>query len=65
MSQVISYPILTALSRESLAELLSRAGGQEITQQDIAAQIERGAPKNQDGTIHFIQYMAWLVRQVN
>jgi hypothetical protein len=60
----MSKPILVSLSKEQLADLLSKSGGQPITADQIAQQIERGAPANPDGSIHLMNYLAWLVTQV-
>ncbi len=46
------------------ARLLSRAGGQRITEAMLVADIEAGAPTNPDGTINLVHYAAWLVKEM-
>lgn len=50
-----------ALSIEQLAELLTRAGGREITPAMIAADMRAGAPQH-DGRLNLVEYTAWLAR---
>lgn len=56
---------LTRLSDKQLAALLSKAGTEPITEATIKEQISRGAPVNEDGTIHFVRYAAWLAMRVS
>jgi hypothetical protein len=42
---------------------LSRAGGREITDAMIAADIKAGAPVQPDGTVHLLNYGAWLAKE--
>jgi len=51
-----------ALSMADAARLLSRAGGQRVTEAMLAADIDTGAPTNSDGTINLVHYAAWLVK---
>ena len=53
-----------ALSPANLARLLSRAGGQPVTEEMIEADLTAGAPLNADGTINLVHYCAWLVREM-
>jgi hypothetical protein len=46
-----------------LAVQLSRAGGREITDAMIAADIKAGAPVQPDGTVHLLNYGAWLAKE--
>jgi len=48
------------LTPEALAALLTRSGEQEITEEDIGADIRAGAPTNTDGTLSLVLYSAWL-----
>lgn len=45
------------------ARLLSRAGGQRVTEAMLRADIDAGAPTNPDGTMNLVHYAAWLVRE--
>ena len=51
-----------ALTCDDAARLLSRASGLQVTADDIRADVEAGAPTNDDGSIHLVHYGAWLVR---
>lgn len=58
-------PTPAALTREQLAELLTKAGGRKITAADVAAHVKAGAPTHADGTLHLVHYAAWLAAQVD
>ena len=53
------------LTAADLAKLLSKAGGVAISEEQIAADLEAGAPTNSDGTLHLVHYTAWLVAQAD
>jgi len=53
----------SALSPSAAAALLSRAGGEPVSEADIRGDIEAGAPVNDDGTINLVHYAAWLAKQ--
>jgi len=53
-----------ALTVDSASQLLSKVGGQPVTQEMLQADIEDGAPTNADGTINLLHYAAWLVREM-
>ena len=53
-----------ALSATDAARLLTSAGGIRIDVEQIAADIESGAPTNGDGTINLVHYAAWLVKEM-
>jgi hypothetical protein len=52
-----------ALSVANAARLLSKVGGERVTEEMIRADLTAGAPANTDGTINLVHYAAWLVRQ--
>jgi len=54
----------TALPVTYAAQVLTRVGGQRITEEMLRADIDDGAPTNADGTINLVHYAAWLVRQM-
>lgn len=60
MPAAAATPNPKALTPRELAEMLTRAGA-DTTPDDIAADIAEGAPTNEDGTLHFTHYVAWLV----
>lgn len=47
------------------AQVLTRMGGGRITEEMIRADIDAGAPTNDDGTLNLVHYAAWLVQQMN
>ena len=49
-----------ALAVVDAARLLAKAGGEAVTEAMIRADIEDGAPTNQDGTVNLVHYAAWL-----
>jgi hypothetical protein len=53
----------TALTIPMLAQLLSRASREPVTDAMIEDDLQSGAPKNVDGTIHLVHYAAWLTRE--
>lgn len=55
----------TALPVSDAARLLSAAGGHQVTPEQIRADIDAGAPTNDDGTINLMHYAAWLVREMS
>jgi hypothetical protein len=54
-----------ALSIEEAALVLTRAGGQTVTEAMIRDDVAQGAPTNPRGTINLVQYAAWLVRELS
>jgi hypothetical protein len=51
------------MTAEQAAELLSKAAKRKITAEQIRQDIADGAPTNGDGTIHLVNYTAWLSGQ--
>jgi len=66
-SQARTTPQLNpaAMPVADMARLLSRAGGQRITEARLRADIDAGAPTNPDGTINLVHYAAWLVKEMS
>lgn len=46
------------------AMVLTRLGGQEVTEAILRVDIEAGAPTNADGTLNLVHYAAWLVKEM-
>lgn len=46
----------------ALAAMLSKASGRTITVEDIAADVNDGAPVNADGSMSLVDYTAWLLK---
>jgi hypothetical protein len=57
-------PKITALSPAQAAKILAAAAGRRITETELYADIDAGAPTNADGTVNLVHYAAWLVREV-
>jgi len=53
-----------ALALADAARLLTKVGGQPITEDMLQADVNAGAPANADGTINLVHYAAWLVREM-
>lgn len=53
------------LNRKQLAQLLSKSGSTQASVEQIDDQISRGAPVNEDGTLHLVHFTAWLVQKVD
>ena len=52
------------LTVEQAAKLLSAAAKVRILPEQIAGDLEAGAPANADGTINLVHYAAWLVQKM-
>jgi len=55
----------SAMPVADAARLLSRAGGQRVTEAMLQTDIDAGAPTNPDGTINLVHYAAWLVKEMS
>jgi len=53
-----------ALLVTDTARLLTRAGGQSVSEAMVQLDINNGAPTNGDGTINLVHYAAWLVKDM-
>ncbi len=53
-----------ALSVTDTARLLTRVGGQPVSEAMVKLDIDAGAPINGDGTINLVHYAAWLVKDM-
>jgi hypothetical protein len=52
------------LTPEQAAKLLSAAAKIRIPEENIALDIDSGAPTNQDGSINLVHYIAWMVKEM-
>ena len=52
------------LTVEQAAKLLSAAAKMRVPVEQIAADLNAGAPRNPDGTINLMHYAAWLVKEM-
>ena len=53
----------TSLTVADAARLLTKVGGQPVTNAMLEADLATGAPANPDGTINLVHFAAWLVRE--
>ena len=51
-----------ALPKELAVRALSLAGSRTITLERLEADVEAGAPLNEDGTVNLIAYGAWILK---
>jgi len=54
-----------AMSIADAARVLTRLGGQTVTEEMLRADIAAGAPVNSDGTVHLAHFAAWLVKEMS
>ena len=54
----------TAMSVRDTVRLLTKVGGEAVTEDMLQEDIRDGAPANPDGTINLVHYAAWLVREL-
>lgn len=52
------------LTVEQAAKLLSAAAKLRVPAEQIAADLDAGAPRNPNGTINLMHYAAWLVKEM-
>ena len=52
----------TALPKDVLVKALKVAGSRTITEEALAADIEAGAPVNENGTMNILEYAAWILK---
>ena len=52
------------LTPEQAAKLLSAAAKVRIPVEQIAADLDAGAPRNADGTLNLVHYSAWMVKEM-
>ena len=54
-----------ALLPETLVKLLRKSGFREMADEDFQKLVDAGLPLNGDGTVNIIEYLAWLIKEVN
>ncbi len=57
-------PRITAMQPRKISDVLQRAGARHVSPETIQADLEAGAPVNDDGTVNLIEYAAWLVQRM-
>ncbi len=53
-----------ALQLEDLARILSACGLRQVTVEMLQADLDDGAPRNADGSVNLVHYVAWVVREL-
>ncbi len=51
-----------SLRLEDLARVLSASGPTRVSVGILEKDLDSGAPRNRDGTLNLVQYVAWLVK---
>ena len=54
-----------ALPQETFVKLLKKSGCHEMSQEYLQKLIDVGLPLNGDGSVSILEYIAWLIREVN
>ncbi len=66
MTKRPTHPInASSMTASQLATVLSKACGDAIDAAAIEADLEAGAPRNDDGSVNLIRYAAWLVQEAS
>ncbi len=52
-----------ALPLHDAAKLLSRVGSRPVSEAQLQADVQAGAPTNPNGTINLLHYAAWLLKE--
>lgn len=55
----------TALSVHDTVQVLRAAGARHVSEDNVRADIEAGAPTNADGTLNLVHYCAWMVARLS
>jgi hypothetical protein len=53
---------LAALTPQQMADILSKAGGRPVTEEQVMKDITAGAPADEQGNLNMLAYTAWLAR---
>lgn len=56
---------IRALPIDAVVRALKSAGSRTVTEESIHADIARGAPVNENGTINLLNYAAWILKEDN
>ena len=56
---------LLALKPEQVVDVLVKSGFRDMTMELLHSDFDAGAPRNDDGTVNFINYMAWILKEIN
>ena len=53
------------MTPETLIKLLQKSGFKEASEDNLQKLIDAGLPLNGDGTVSIIEFIAWLIKEVN
>ena len=56
---------LLALTPEQVVDVLIKSGYRDMTLELLHSDFDAGAPRNADGSVNFISYMAWILKEIN
>lgn len=56
---------LLALKPDQLVDVLVKSGFRDMTLELLHSDFDLGAPRNPDGTVNLIHYMAWMLKEIN
>jgi len=55
---------LLALKPDQLVDVLVKSGYRDMTLELLHSDFDMGAPRNLDGTVNLIHYMAWILKEM-
>ena len=55
---------LLALKPDQLVDVLVKSGFRDMTLELLHSDFDLGAPRNLDGTVNLIHYIAWILKEM-
>ena len=56
---------LLALTPEQVVDVLVKSGYRDMTLELLHSDFDAGAPRNANGSVNLIHYMAWILKEIN
>ena len=56
---------LLALTPDQVVDVLIKSGFRGMTLELLHSDFEAGAPRNANGSVNLIHYMAWILKEIN
>jgi hypothetical protein len=56
---------LLALTPEQIVDVLVKSGFRGMTLELLHSDFDAGAPRNANGSVNLIHYMAWILKEIN
>ena len=56
---------LLALTPDQVVDVLVKSGFRGMTLELLHSDFDAGAPRNANGSVNLIHYMAWILKEVN